>query len=151
LRERDTVRSPAGAIRLVTQLPRPQAPEGTVGGAVVILPPAAKPLPPRDPGRRPTHILLGPVARAITEEPLVLGTAPPSPGRSLRLEGETAGVSRAHCRLFESAGSALVEDLSTWGTYVNGERVPGRAVLAAGDRIRVGSPGLELLLIAAEE
>ena len=151
LRERDTVRSPAGAIRLVTQLPRPQAPEGTVGGAVVILPPAAKPLPPRDPGRRPTHILLGPVARAITEEPLVLGTAPPSPGRSLRLEGDTAGISRAHCRLFESAGSALVEDLSTWGTYVNGERVSGRAVLAAGDRIRVGSPGLELLLIAAEE
>jgi hypothetical protein len=34
---------------------------------------------------------------------------------------------------------------------VNGERISGRAVLAAGDRIRVGSPGLELLLIAAED
>jgi pSer/pThr/pTyr-binding forkhead associated (FHA) protein len=101
--------------------------------------------------RRPTHVLLGPVARAIIEKPLVVGTAPPSPGRSLRLEGETAGISRAHCRLFESAGSAVVEDLSTWGTYVNGERVSGRAVLAVGDRIRVGSPGLELLLIAAED
>jgi len=151
LREKDAVRSPAGAIRLVTQLPHPQAPEGTVVGAAVILPPAAKPLPPRDPGRRPTHVLVGPVARAITDEPLVVGTAPPAPGRALRLEGETAGISRAHCRLFESAGSALVEDLSTWGTYVNGERVSGRAVLAAGDRIRVGSPGLELLLIAAED
>ncbi len=151
LREKDAVRSPAGAIRLVTHLPHPQAPEGTVGGAAVILPPVAKPLPPRDPGRRPTHVLLGPVARAITEEPLVVGTAPPSPGRALRLEGETSGISRAHCRLFESAGSALVEDLSTWGTYVNGERVSGRAVLAVGDRIRVGSPGLELLLVAAED
>lgn len=151
LREKDAVRSPAGAIRLVTHLPHPQAPEGTVGGAAVILPPAAKPLPPRDPGRRPTHVLLGPVARAITEEPLVVGTAPPSPGRALRLEGETSGISRTHCRLFESAGSALVEDLSTWGTYVNGERVSGRAVLAVGDRIRVGSPGLELLLVAAED
>jgi hypothetical protein len=151
LRERDSVRSPGGAMRLATQLPRPRAPEGTVGGAAVILPPVAKPLPPRDPGRRPTHVLLGPVARAITEEPLVLGTAPPSQGRSLRLEGETAGISRAHCRLFESAERSLVEDLSTWGTYVNGERVSGRAVLAVGDRIRVGSPGLELLLIAAED
>ena len=151
LRERDAVRSPKGAIRFVTQLPRPQAPEGTVGGAAVILPPAAKPLPPRDSGRRPTHVLLGPVARAITEEALVVGTAPPSPGRSLRLEGETAGISRAHCRLFESAGAAVVEDLSTWGTYVNGERVSGRSVLAVGDRVRVGSPGIELLLIAAED
>jgi hypothetical protein len=151
LRGRDAIRSPRDAVRFVTQLPRPQEPDGTVGGAAVILPPAPKPLPPRDPGRRPTHVLLGPVARAITEEPLVLGTAPPSPGRSWRLEGETAGISRAHCRLFVSAGSAVVEDLSTWGTYVNGERVSGRAVLAAGDRIRVGSPGLELLLVAAED
>ena len=151
LRERDAIRSPKGAIRFVTQLRRPEAPEGTVGGAAIILPPAAKPLPPRDLGRRPTHVLLGPVARAITEEPLVVGTAPPSPGRSLRLQGETAGISRAHCRLFESAGSALVEDLSTWGTYVNGERVSGRSVLAVGDRVRVGSPGIELLLIAAED
>jgi pSer/pThr/pTyr-binding forkhead associated (FHA) protein len=42
-----------------------------------------------------------------------------------------------------------VEDLSTWGTFVNGERVSGRAVLAPGDRVRVGSPGVELLLIAS--
>jgi hypothetical protein len=151
LRERDAIRSPAGAVRFVTQLPRPPAPDGTVGGAAVILPPVAKPPPPRDPGRRPTHVLLGPVARAITEEPLVVGTAPPSPGRSWRLEGETAGISRAHCRLLVSAGAVVVEDLSTWGTYVNGERVAGRAVLAVGDRIRVGSPGLELLLVAAED
>jgi hypothetical protein len=151
LRERDAIRSPAGAVRFVTQLPRPPAPDGTVGGAAVILPPVAKPPPPRDPGRRPTHVLLGPVARAITEEPLVVGTAPPSPGRSWRLEGETAGISRAHCRLLVSAGAAVVEDVSTGGTYVNGERVAGRAVLAVGDRIRVGSPGLELLLVAAED
>jgi hypothetical protein len=34
---------------------------------------------------------------------------------------------------------------------LNGERVAGRAVLAAGDTIRVGSPGIELALIAAGE
>lgn len=150
LRERAAIRSPDGAVRLVSRLPRPAAPEGTIGGMAVLLPPVAKPAEARAAGRRPTHVLLGAHARAITEEPLVVGTAPPSPGRGLRLEGETAGVSRAHCRLFESAGASVVEDLSTWGTYLNGERVAGRAVLAAGDRIRVGSPGIELLLVEAE-
>ena len=145
------MRSPAGALRFVTRLPRPEAPEGTIGGAAVILPPPAKPVPAPGPGRRPTHVLLGSVARAITPEPLVVGTAPPLGARALRLEGETAGVSRAHCRLFESGGESLVEDLSSWGTFLNGERVPGRAVLAAGDRLRVGSPGIELLLVAAGE
>ena len=47
-----------------------------------------------------------------------------------RLAGETAGVSRAHCPFFESAGESVVEDLSSWGTFLNGERVAGRAVLA---------------------
>jgi len=116
----------------------------------VLLPPARRPAPASG-GRRPTHVLLDTAAHAIGTEPLVVGTAPPSGARGLRLEGETAGVSRAHCRFFESAGESVVEDLSTWGTFVNGERVAGRAVLAAGDKVRVGSPGIELVLIAAGE
>jgi hypothetical protein len=150
LRAKEAVRSAPGMLRFVTRLPRPERPEGTLGGAAVLLPPAP-PAGPQPTGRRPTHVLLGDVAHPITAEPLVIGTAPPAGARRLRLEGETAGVSRAHCRLFESAGEAVVEDLSTWGTFVNGERVPGRVVLAAGDRIRVGSPGIELVLIASGE
>ena len=45
----------------------------------------------------------------------------------------------------------MVEDHSSTGTFVNGERVSARAVLRAGDRLRLGSPGVELLLIAVEE
>jgi hypothetical protein len=150
LRGREAVRSAPGALRFVTRLPRPQAPEGSIGGEAVVLPPAPRPAP-VPAGRKPTHLLQGDVAHPITAEPLVVGTAPPADARGLRLSGETAGVSRAHCRLFESAGEAVVEDLSTWGTFVNGERVRGRAVLAAGDRIRVGSPGIELRLIASGE
>ncbi len=150
LRAKDAVRSSAGALRFVTRLPRPEAPEGSLGGAVVLLAPAPSPAPvPVADGHRPTHLLMGSVAHAITAEPLVVGTAPPAGARRLALAGETTGVSRAHCRFFESAGQAVVEDLSTWGTFVNGERVAGRAVLAAGDRVRVGSPGIELVLIAA--
>jgi hypothetical protein len=150
LRAREAVRAPASALRLVTRLPRPETPAAGAGSEVVLRAPAPR-RPPAAPSRRPTHLLLGSVAHAITAEPLVIGTAPPAGARRLQLDGETAGVSRAHCRLFESAGEAVVEDLSTWGTFLNGERVAGRAVLAAGDTIRVGSPGIELALIAAGE
>lgn len=151
LRERASIRSGAGRLRFLTRLPRPQAPSGTVGGQAVLVPPRRPPAPPPPGGRRPTHVLLGHEARAITADPLVLGTAPPEGSRALRLSGETAGISRAHCRLFEDGGVVVLEDLSTWGTFVNGERVPGRTVVEAGDRIRLGSPGMELLLVAAVE
>ncbi|HVL68934.1 MAG TPA: FHA domain-containing protein [Vicinamibacterales bacterium] len=54
-------------------------------------------------------------------------------------------VSRVHCRLTAGAAELEVVDLdSTNGTFVNGERVDGRATARAGDRIRVG--GVELIV-----
>jgi pSer/pThr/pTyr-binding forkhead associated (FHA) protein len=49
-------------------------------------------------------------------------------------------VSRVHCRLLADArGDLAVEDLdSTNGTFVNDQRVSGRAALSPGDRLRVG-------------
>jgi pSer/pThr/pTyr-binding forkhead associated (FHA) protein len=62
-------------------------------------------------------------------------------GRAVRSDFilDAAMVSRIHCRLtVDDAGQLVVEDLeSTNGTFVNDERV-NRAVLAAGDRLRVG-------------
>jgi hypothetical protein len=150
LRAREALRGPGASLRFATRLPRPEAPEHAASDAALMLLPPPRPAPAAD-SRTPTHLLWDSVAHAISAEPLVVGTAPPEGARRLRLEGETAGVSRVHCRFFESAGRALVEDLSTWGTFVNGERVAGRAVLAAGDRVRVGSPGVELVLIASGE
>jgi pSer/pThr/pTyr-binding forkhead associated (FHA) protein len=42
-----------------------------------------------------------------------------------------------------------VTDYSRYGTFVNGERIAGKAVLAAGDRLRVGTPGVVLELVSA--
>ena|SRR5687767_3210696 len=51
---------------------------------------------------------------------------------------DAALVSRLHCRLEAGADSLEVFDLkSTNGTYVNDKRVD-RALLAIGDRLRVG-------------
>ena len=44
----------------------------------------------------------------------------------------------------------LLEDHSTYGCYLNDERVAGRVTLVAGDRLRLGSPGVELQLIRTE-
>jgi pSer/pThr/pTyr-binding forkhead associated (FHA) protein len=53
---------------------------------------------------------------------------------------DAALVSRVHCRLSTDArGDLSVEDLdSTNGTFVNNQRVSGRAALSPGDRLRVG-------------
>ena len=150
LREREALRRGDGDLRFVTRLPlrEPSPEDRSVGGGALIRPPAPEPAPVRA-GERPTHLLLGHLARALTAEPLVVGTAPPEDARGLRLDGETAGISRAHCRLFEAEGEVVLEDLSTYGTFVNGERVVGRVIVNPGDRVRVG--GRELLVIAAGE
>jgi pSer/pThr/pTyr-binding forkhead associated (FHA) protein len=53
---------------------------------------------------------------------------------------DEALVSRVHCRLTATRGGDLeIRDLdSTNGTFVNDQRVSGRAVLSPGDRLRVG-------------
>ncbi len=157
LRAHERLRAVKGGLRLfVTRLERrrPSPDEGAADSAAV---PRSAPVPQAPPpfplggGARPTHLLLGHHARPLTAEPLVVGTAPPEGSRGLRLAGETAGVSRAHCRFFEVGGEVVLEDLSTYGTFVNGEQIVGRAVVFPGDRVRVGSPGQEMLVIAVEE
>jgi hypothetical protein len=95
----------------------------------------------------PTHLLHAGTAHPITPEPLVLGTAVPEGARGLELAGATSGISRAHCRLFRDGDRIVIEDLSAHGSFLNGRRIDGRTEIAAGDRLRLGSPGIELQLI----
>ena len=57
---------------------------------------------------------------------------------------DAALVSRLHCRLTATERNLEVVDLrSTNGTYVNDKRV-AKAILAAGDRLRVGRVELQV-------
>jgi hypothetical protein len=104
-------------------------------------------------GRRPgtatraTHVILDGRAHAIDEHPLVIGSGAGA-GRRIELGGAGAGISRSHCTLVRSDGQVVVRDHSRYGTFVNGERVDGELPLGAGDRLRVGSPGIVLELVA---
>jgi pSer/pThr/pTyr-binding forkhead associated (FHA) protein len=78
------------------------------------------------------------------EQPLTFRVVPGATktvGRAVRSDFilDAAMVSRVHCRLVVSqAGELEVEDLdSTNGTFVNDQRVR-KALLNAGDRLRIG-------------
>jgi hypothetical protein len=106
----------------------------------------AAPAPSVPPGARPTHLVYRGLARAILTEPLAIGAAVPAGRRTLAVPAGP-GISRLHCTLARAADGVWLEDLSTYGTYVNGERVGGRVALQAGDRLRFGSPGVECELV----
>lgn len=131
-------RSPdASALTFVTSLPVDPRP-------VVVPPPVAS----WDRvALAPTHVLRDGVAHAIEPGPFVLGTALPEGARGLELPAETPGVSKRHALLERREGAVVVEDESRYGCWVNGERVDRQAVLAIGDRLRLGPSGPELLLI----
>jgi hypothetical protein len=95
----------------------------------------------------PTHVLWRGAAIALVPGgALEVGRAPAADG--IRLDEGLAGVSRLHCTLRHGPDGVQVIDHAAHGTWLNGRRVAGRARLAAGDRLRIGDPGVELALIA---
>jgi hypothetical protein len=97
--------------------------------------------------RPPTHVLWEGVAHPIDPEPFLMGVAIPEGSRGLNLSGAVAGISRRHVSLRRLQGRLVVEDHSRYGSYLNGRRVDGMAFLKAGDRLRLGTPGIEVQLI----
>jgi hypothetical protein len=149
LEHRERIRRPGDALPFVTRLPSGLTEAERHAAAIA---PAALPTPAASAtgGGRPTHVLHDAVAYRIDQEGLAIGTAPPWGVRGLVLRRETAGVSRHHCTVLAADGEVVVEDRSSFGVFVNDERVSSRAILREGDRLRLGSPGIELRLIAVE-
>lgn len=99
----------------------------------------------------PTHILLADVAYPLSQATLTIGGGgAPGLERYLVIEGGLAGVSSIHCELSMTGSQCLLTDRSRYGTFLNGNRINGSAALRAGDILRVGTPGQELMLIREE-
>jgi hypothetical protein len=99
----------------------------------------------------PSHLLLnGQVYALGGGEPLVIGRTPTGP-RTIALSEGLAGVSRRHCTLTPEGNEVVLVDHSSFGTYVNSERVAERVRVCAGDRVRIGDPGVELALISVSD
>ncbi|MDQ1241556.1 MAG: hypothetical protein QG550_807, partial [Pseudomonadota bacterium] len=133
-----TLRRDPGAVVLVQRLPVPlrSSPAQAATPAAAAVPVEA----------RPTHVVLQSRAWAIRREPLTIGSAVPAGLRALAVDAGP-GISRQHCTLTSGDDGVWLEDLSTYGTLVNDERVRGRVPLRVGDRLRIGSPGVECELV----
>ncbi len=129
---------PAGGVSLIRQLPWDQAAVSLQQESV------------STEGGRPTHLLHGNTAYVIDAAPLVLGSQPVADSRCIDLQQDMPGISRRHCSLMARGGQCVIEDHSRYGTFLNGHRIDGSAVLALGDRLRIGTPGFELRLIELE-
>ncbi len=128
-----------GAISLLRQLPWDQAPIKLQKGKTTVK------------VGRPTHLLFGNTAYRIDSNPLTLGTQLGKDERWIDLQQDMPGVSRRHCSLVQQNGQCIIQDFSRYGTFLNGHRIDDSAVLQAGDRIRLGTPGYELRLIVTEQ
>jgi hypothetical protein len=131
------IRRPADSLALVYQLPTPRA-----ASVAAVSTPEATPT-----QLRPTHLLYQGRAWAISDRPLAIGWSIDAGKRALTLPSASPGVSRSHCSVVRKNGSVMIEDHSTYGSYVNDERVVGHTALTVGDRLRLGSPGVTLELI----
>ena len=96
-----------------------------------------------------THILFGGDSMRFPDGGLVIGTEEVSNTPHITLPRAAAGVSRRHCSLRREAEGTVLIDHSRYGTWVNGARVRERATVRPGDRVRVGTPGVEFTLISA--
>jgi hypothetical protein len=133
--------SGTGAVRYLTQLPvfAMPAPESAIARTAL-----------RGTGTLPsaTHLVYRGRAITIGEDGLVLGRAPGEGAGVLELPEGIAGLSRRHCTLRRAGGETVLVDHSRFGTFIDGQRVDGRALLAAGSLLRLGTPGIELPLVA---
>ena len=137
LRFAGEIRRPAGQVVLVTHLTGTGLAEpANAALRVAHVPPA----------EQPTHLVYEGRAIAISAVPLAVGWSVPSGERTLHVPAGP-GVSRNHCSFVRRDGNALLEDHSTYGTYVNDSPVRGVVALRVGDRVKLGNPGVSLGLI----
>ena len=68
-------------------------------------------------------------------------------GEDCHLRPQLEAVSRHHCVILTTENEVMVRDLNSRnGTFVNGEKVAGEAVLLAEDVLRIGPVEFELLI-----
>lgn len=127
-----------GGVTLIRQLPWDQSPVSIEKDEAPVA------------AGQPTHLLFDNTAYAIDGRSLVMGSQPVAGERWIDLRGDMPGVSRRHCAIQRRNGQCVVEDYSRYGTFLNGHKIDGSAVLQVGDLVRVGSPGYEFRLIMTE-
>jgi hypothetical protein len=98
--------------------------------------------------RIPTHVVAGGVAYELGTSPLWIGSAPAAGGSGVTIGDPADGVAGRHCLIRREDDSVTVEDLSGGHCTLNGRDLTKPTTLQAGDRLRMGSPGVVVELVA---
>jgi hypothetical protein len=129
-----------GGPAVITELPWDEGPADTPAVATGTAPPVAANL--------PTHLLAGHRAYRLGEGPFRIGSELGPGEAGVALEPGLRGLSRQHCTLRRENGALFVFDHSRFGTWLNGHRIEGAALVQPGDVLTLGSPPVELRLLA---
>lgn len=144
----DGIPAPAGQVKLLRHFVWRDAPaDSGVEPAGAAAP--ARPRPAAD-GPLPTHVVYRGIARRVDGDGILVGRAAVDGRRTIVIDEHGDGVSRSHCELVLRDGEVKLRDLSRHGTFVNEKRVAGEHTLRPGDVLRIGSPGVELQIVAVE-
>ncbi len=130
----ESIRAPGEELPFVTRLP--VRPRDEPAGAM-----------PASPDVCPTHVLIHGLARPIGERGLLIAAGLPADGEGVELLGMAEGISGVCCRISRRGPSVVLENRGESGPLLNGEHVEGSPLLAPGDRLRLGNPGIEVELI----
>ncbi len=122
----------------ITELPWDEGPADAA--AVAASPPVPQVL--------PTHLLAGHRAYRLGDGPFRIGSELGPGEAGVVLDPGLRGLSRQHCTLRRENGSLFVFDHSRFGTWLNGHRIEGAALVQPGDVLTLGSPAVELRLLA---
>ena len=123
----------------ITELPWDQGPAD---------PPAASATAPAVAEILPTHLLAGHTAYRLGDGPFRIGSELQPGEAGVALDPALRGLSRQHCTLRRENGALFVFDHSRFGTWLNGHRIDGAALVQPGDVLAIGSPPVELRLLA---
>ncbi len=97
-------------------------------------------------GPRTAWVVWGSRSIAVPDGETILGRA-----LDAAIRFDVPGVSRRHACISVEGTNVTVEDLGSQnGTYVRGERIGGRAVLADGDELRLGPVSILIRLISPD-
>lgn len=103
-----------------------------------------------DPDVMATHLVYRGRVLPIPSAGIVIGRDP-GEMHGLKLPDGIAGLSRRHCTVRREGARTQLIDHSSHGSFLDGVRVRGRALLPAGSMLRLGDPGIELALVALEQ
>lgn len=131
---------PGGGPAEITELPWDEGPVDAPAVVTGTAPLAA--------GNVPTHLLAGHRAYRLGDGPFRIGSELATGEVGVALDPGLRGLSRQHCTLRRENGALFVFDHSRFGTWLNGHRIEGAALVQAGDVLTLGSPPVELRLLA---